>query len=109
MILKKVKEYYDLNNLKINSFLETSCFLVVNEKYPNSVVIKFGKSKIAGEVSVWDFEESKYLELELVNFVKPENEPVFLVMDVDESNVISQLDIQFNRLFEMSIRDNSLE
>ena len=97
-ILKKVKNYYDSNSEELQTLLENISFINTNSKYPNSVVIKFSENKIVGEISVWEFEEQKYVEVEYANLSKTENEPICYIKTINSETIIETLKNIFEEL-----------
>ena len=73
-------------------------FINTNSKYPNSVVIRFGENKIIGEISVWQFEEQKYLEVEYANLLKPEKELILYTKQIESEIIIETLKNIFEEL-----------
>lgn len=105
-ILDKVKEYYHANSLDLNSFLGATSFMDVNSKYPNSVVIKFGTTKLIGEVSVWQNGTETYIEFEYANLTKADNEPVIAVKNITEETIIDVLTMHFEALRKLDSKNN---
>lgn len=97
-ILDQVKKYYQANSSDLDSFLETTSFLEVNPKYPKSVVIKFGTTKLIGEISVWQHDHDSYFECEYVDLTKPDNEPVSIVKNISTDTISDELKKQFDAL-----------
>jgi hypothetical protein len=99
-ILKKVEKYYASNLVELEAYLENISFINTNSKYPNSVVLKFGENKIIGEISVWEFEEQKYIEVEYANLSKAEIEPVCYIKTINSETIIETLKNVFEKLRE---------
>jgi hypothetical protein len=97
-ILKIVKNYFDTNYSELQTIVENLSFINTNSKYPNSVVIRFGKNKIIGEISVWQFEEQKYLEVEYANLLKSEKEPILYTKQIKSETIIETLKNIFEEL-----------
>jgi hypothetical protein len=97
-ILKKVKSYFDTNYSELQTIVENLSFINTNSKYPNSVVIRFGENKIIGEISVWEFEKQKYIEVEYANLIKPENEPILFKKEIKSETIIETLKSIFEEL-----------
>lgn len=97
-ILKNVKNYFDENYLELQTIVENLSFLNINSKYPNSVLIRFGENKIIGEISVWQLEKQKYLEVEYANLLKPENEPILYTKQIESETIIETLENIFEEL-----------
>ncbi len=97
-ILKKVKCYFDANYSELQTIVENLSFINTNSKYPNSVVIRFGENKIIGEISVWEFENQKYIEVEYANLLKPENEPILFKKELKSETIIETLKSLFEEL-----------
>ena len=97
-ILKKVKSYFDTNYSELQTIVENLSFINTNSKYPNSVVIRFGENKIIGEISVWEFEKQKYIEVEYANLIKPENEPILFKKEIKFETIIETLKSIFEEL-----------
>jgi hypothetical protein len=97
-ILKKVKCYFDANYSELQTIVENLSFINTNSKYPNSVVIRFGENKIIGEISVWEFENQKYIEVEYANLLKPENEPILFKKELKSETIIETLESLFEEL-----------
>lgn len=98
MILELTKNFYAQNVQWLNTFLDNVNFLDINEKYPNSVVIRFGESKFVGEISIWNFESRSYLELEYLNLAKPNSEMSVIIKDIYSDNILEELKFHFNLL-----------
>ena len=97
-ILKKVKSYFDTNYSELQTIVGNLSFINTNSKYPNSVVIRFGENKIIGEISVWEFEKQKYIEVEYANLIKPENEPILFKKEIKSETIIETLKSIFEEL-----------
>ena len=97
-ILKKVKGYFDANYSELQTIVENLSFINTNSKYPNSVVIRFGENKIIGEISVWEFEKQKYIEVEYANLIKQENEPILFKKEIKSETVVETLKSIFEEL-----------
>lgn len=101
-ILDQVKKYYQTNSSDLETFLETPSFLDINAKYPKSVVIKFGTTKLIGEISVWQHDHASYLEFEYADLTKPDNEPVSIVKNINTDSICDELKKQFELLRKLS-------
>jgi len=101
-ILDKVKKFYETNSKELASFLETITLFETNSNYPNSVVIKFGKDQIVGEISVWNLENETYMECEYANLKNLDNEPVVFVKTINAETVIGILTNEFKELQKIS-------
>ena len=97
-ILKKVKGYFDANYSELQTIVENLSFINTNSKYPYSVVIRFGENKIIGEISVWEFEKQKYIEVEYANLIKQENEPILFKKEIKSETVVETLKSIFEEL-----------
>ncbi len=92
--------HYQTNSADLDSFLETTSFLDVNPNYPKSVVIKFGATKLIGEISVWQHDTDSYLEFEYADLTKSDSEPVSIVKNINADNIVDELKKQFDALRE---------
>ena len=107
-IIESVKKFYTDNLTELNAYLEETSLLDINTKYPNSVVIKFGKSKLMGEVSVWEHENTdSYYECEYFDMTTLDKEPVNLYKQITAETVVDELTIQFNTLYKLSKNNKS--
>ena len=97
-ILEKASKYYHSNYKEMDTFLEKTTFLDTNLKYPNSILIKFGKENLIGEISVWNLDFQKYIECEYINLTKLEDEPILKIQDVTSENIIEKLIDIFDEL-----------
>jgi len=106
-ILDEVKKYYEKNFKELEAFLETTSFFDTNSKYPKSVVIRFGKDKIVGEISVWELGTENYLEFEYVNLTKLNDEPISIVKTINSDTIIENLVTAFNELQKIANNNNN--
>ena len=106
-ILDEVKKYYETNFKELEAFLETTSFFDTNSKYPKSVVIRFGKDKIVGEISVWELETETYLEFEYVNLTKVNNKPISIVKTINGDTITENLEMEFNELHKIANNNNN--
>ena len=101
-ITDRVRDFYKDNLSELNSYLEETSFFDVSTKYPNSVVIKFGKDKLIGELSVWQNSNTEsYYECEYVDLTNLDKEPVNLNKQITGETVVEELTKQFNILHEL--------
>ena len=101
-IIDIVRRFYNSNSSELNSHLEESSFLDINSKYPNCVVIKFGKDKLIGEVSVWQNSNTEsYYECEYSDLTKMNSEPFYLYKQITSETVVDELTEQFNSLYKI--------
>ncbi len=101
-LVETIREFYDSNQSQLNTYLEATSFLDVTIKYPNSVVIKFGKDKLVGEISVWENNNTEsYYECEYFDLNNPNSEPVNLYKQITSETVVDELTKQFNKLYEL--------
>ena len=101
-ITDRVRDFYKDNLSELNSYLEETSFFDVSTKYPNSVVIKFGKDKLIGELSVWQNSNTEsYYECEYVDLTNLDKEPVNLNKQITGESVVEELTKQFNILHEL--------
>ena len=98
MILQKTRDFYKEKASFLNSFLEETNFLDTSDRYPHSVVIRFGVEKFLGEASVWQSENGSYIEFEYVDLMDLKMEPVFIVREITEDTVEEELTVLFSTL-----------